>query len=76
MRGVRISDDSAAYASNWRTIVGVDLAIAAVLFVGGLVLVATTSGWGWVVATLGLVYGFFAGGRAVKWRRLRRQAGL
>jgi len=76
VRGVRISDDSAAYAANWRTIVGTDLAMAAAVFAGGIVLVVMASVWGWALATLGLVYAFFAGGRAVKWRRLRRDAGL
>jgi hypothetical protein len=76
VRGVRISVDSAAYASNWRTIVATEAAMATVVFAGGIALVAMASAWGWVLATLGLVYGFFAGGRAVKWRRLRREAGL
>jgi len=76
VRGVRISDDSAAYAANWRTIVATDLAMAVAVFVGGILLVAMASAWGWALATVGLVYAFFAGGRAVKWRRLRREAGL
>jgi hypothetical protein len=74
--GVRISDDSAAFAANWRTIVVIDLSMAVAVLTGGLVLAWSGSAWGWALATVGAVYAFFAGGRAVKWRRLRRQAGM
>jgi hypothetical protein len=71
-----MGDDSAAYAANWRAIVAIDLAMAVAVVGGGLALVAFGSAWGWALATVGVVYAFFAGGRLVKWRRLRREAGL
>lgn len=76
MAGVRFRDDSIAYASNWRTVVGVDLAMGLAVLAGGVVAVVLASGWGWLLAGAGLVELFFAGGRAVRWRRLRRRAGL
>jgi hypothetical protein len=74
--GVHLWDDSAAFAANWRTILVIDIGMALIVFAGGLVLAGTGSGWGWVLAAAGSVYVFFACGRAAKWRRLRRQAGL
>ena len=73
---MRISDDSAAFAANWWTILTIDVAMAVAVVAGGTVLVLTGNAWGWVLASVGAVYAFFACGRAVKWRRLRRQAGL
>ena len=69
-------DDSAAYAANWLTIVVIDVAMAAAVLAGGVLAVWAGSGWGWPIGGLGAVYAFFAFGRAVKWRRMRRQAGL
>ena len=74
--GVRFSDDSAAYAANWRTILVIVAVMAVAVLAAGAVLVWSGSGWGWALSAVGFVYAFFAGGRAVKWRRLRRQAGL
>jgi hypothetical protein len=73
---MQFRDDSAAFAANWRTILAVDMAMGVVVWVGGLILAFTSSGWGWVLAVAGFVYVFFAGGRIAKWRRLRRDAGL
>ncbi len=74
--GVRFWDDSAAFAANWRTIVAIDVAMAVAVLAGGTVALWAGNGWGWALAAVGSVYAFFACGRAVKWRRLRRQAGL
>jgi hypothetical protein len=68
--------DDAALAANWRTVVAVDLAMAVAVLGGGLVLLWSGTGWGWALLVAGFVYTFFAFGRVVKWRRLRRQAGL
>jgi hypothetical protein len=68
--------DDAALAANWRTVLAVDLAMALAVSSGGLVLLVSGSGWGWALFAVGFVYSFFALGRLVKWRRLRRQAGL
>lgn len=69
-------DDSAAFAANWRVILAVDLAMGLAVLLGGLVLGFSSSGWGWLLAAVGVVYVFFAGGRISKWRRMRRQQGL
>jgi len=66
-------DDNAAFASNWRTILAVDVGMGLAVLVGGIVLALTSSGWGWLLATVGAIYLFFAGGRIAKWRRLRRE---
>ena len=73
---MRFGNDSAAYAANWRTILVVDAIMAALVLAAGAVLTWSGSGWGWALSAVGFVYAFFAGGRAVKWRRLRREAGL
>ena len=73
---MRWRDDSAALAANWRTIVVLDMAMGTAILAGGLVLALMSSGWGWALAAVGFVQLFFAGGRAVKWRRLRREAGV
>jgi hypothetical protein len=68
--------DEAALARNWRTVLAVDLAMAVAVAAGGIVLLLSGSAWGWALLAVGFVYSFFATGRLVKWRRLRRQAGL
>jgi hypothetical protein len=67
--------DDAAFAANWRTILAVDMAMAVAVLGGGLALLWSGTDWGWALVALGFVYTFFAGGRIVKWRRLRRQQG-
>ncbi len=52
--------------------IGMGLVLLAAGVIGGIVL----SGWLWLLAAVGSVQLFFAGGRATKWRRLRREAGL
>jgi hypothetical protein len=68
-------DHSTALAANWKTVLAVDIAMAAAVVAGGVVLGLVASGWGWALAAVGLVYLFFAVGRAVKWARIRRQTG-
>jgi len=75
--GVRFGgDDRAALAANWRVLLLADgtLALSAVV-IGGAVVVGGAL-WGWLLVVLGVVYGFFVGGRVARWRRIRRDAGL
>jgi len=72
----QLRGDGAAFAANWRTVVAVDLAMAVAVLAGGLALLWSGTDWGWALLAAGFVYTFFACGRAVKWHRLRRQAGL
>jgi hypothetical protein len=72
----QLRGDDAAFAANWRTVVVVDLAMAVAVLAGGLVLLWWGSDWGWALLATGFVYTFFAFGRVVKWRRLRRHSGL
>ena len=53
-----------------------DLAMGAAITGGGLMLLVSGTAWGWALVAVGALQLFFAGGRAVKWRRIRRQAGL
>jgi hypothetical protein len=69
----RFTDDNAAYAANWKTILLVDAGLGWVLVVMGLIL---GNALGLVLAGAGaayLVIGFF---RARRWRRLRTERGL
>jgi len=67
--------DEVAFAANWRTVLAVDIAMAVAVLAGGLALLWSGTDWGWALLATGAVYTFFACGRAVKWRRLRRDAG-
>jgi hypothetical protein len=64
-----VRDDSAAFASNWWVVLAVDLAIGLAMCAVGAVL----GGWWWLLAAAGFVELFFAGGRATRWRRMRRE---
>ncbi|GAC1312006.1 MAG: hypothetical protein NVSMB12_01240 [Acidimicrobiales bacterium] len=76
-RGIRFGgDDSAALAANWKTLLLVDGALGVAAIVVGSVLVLAGHIWGAAPVALGLAYGFFVGGRAARWMRLRKQAGL
>lgn len=69
----RFTDDNAAYAQNWRTILLVDAGIGWALVVIGLIL-ANALGLVLVVGGAAyLVIGFF---RARRWKRLRAERGL
>jgi hypothetical protein len=67
----------AAAASNWRTVVAVDIAMGVVVMVIGLVLALW---WqplvGSGVSSLGLVYVVLAVRRASRWRAWRQRNGL
>jgi hypothetical protein len=69
-------DDSVALAANWKTVLAVDVAMAASVLVVGVILGVASGWWGWLIALAGAVYLFFAGGRVAKWRRIRHRAGL
>lgn len=71
--GMHVPRDDAAYAANWRTVLAIDNAVGLVILIAGLVV---GKGWGAVLVIAAGVYLFFSVGRVVKWRRLRRQAGL
>ncbi len=68
--------DRAAFAANWKTVVAMDLGMGLVMVAAGVIGAMALSGWLWLLAAAGSVQLFFAGGRATKWRRMRRQAGL
>jgi hypothetical protein len=69
----RFTDDNAAYAANWKTILLVDAGIGWAFVVVGLIL---GNALGLVLVVAGgayLVVGFF---RARRWKRLRTERGL
>ena len=65
--------DDAALARNWWTILLLDNAFGV-----GLLLLGLSAGGvgGAILVTIACAYLFFSIGRIVKWRRIRRQAGL
>ena len=63
-------------ASNWKTLLLVDAGLAVVAIVAGVLLLLTGRVWGVVPLVLGLAYGFFVGGRAARWSRIRRSRGV
>jgi hypothetical protein len=70
------TDDSAAFAANWRTLLLVDGGLGLVVLVAGAVLALAVSvivGTLFVVA--GAAYCALVAARARRWIRLRRQAG-
>jgi hypothetical protein len=73
--GVRFRDDAGATAANWRTIVAIDIGMGLAVVAAGVVLAVAATGWGWLLVAVGAVQLFFAGGRATRWRRIRRRAG-
>jgi hypothetical protein len=71
------TDDSAAYASNWRAVLAVDGGIGVFLSVIGVVLAILVSAVvGLLVVAVGAAYASLVGARARRWARLRREAGL
>jgi hypothetical protein len=68
---VRLTDD-AAYASNWRTVLLVDAAVALAVFAVGAVLIAVGHPLGFIAVLLGLGYGVLIVRRGRRWARLRR----
>lgn len=66
------TDDSAAFAANWRTILAFDLALGLLVSAAGVVLIAAFSvAIGVVVLSAGAGYSALVGSRARRWRRLR-----
>lgn len=69
----RFTDDTAAYADNWRTILLVDAVIGWVLVVVGLVL---ANALGLVLLGAGAAYLILGLRRGRRWKRLRAERGL
>jgi len=66
------TDDSAAHAANWRTILAVDAVVGlAVVAVGVVVLVVGSVAVGAAVTVAGSAYVVMVGRRARRWRALR-----
>lgn len=69
----RFTDDRAAYAANWKTVLLVDAAIGWVVVFVGLFL---ANALGLVLVGAGGAYLFLGLRRARRWKRLRAEAGL
>ena len=69
----RFTDDRAAYADNWRTVVIVDAVIGWVLVLVGLVL---ANARGLILLAAGAAYLILGLRRARRWKRLRVERGL
>jgi hypothetical protein len=71
------TDDSAARAANWRTVLAVDAALGIVVSIVGVVLaVVVNAAVGFAVVALGAAYTALVGSRARRWARIRRESGL
>lgn len=70
---MRVRNDAAAYAANWKTVILVDAALGWVAVVVGLVLASLA---GVVLAAAGAVYLVLVWRRLRRWRRLRAERGL
>jgi Flp pilus assembly protein TadB len=69
------TDDSTAYAANWRAVLAVDAGLGAAVSVVGVVLVVLVSAAvGVVVVAAGFGYLALVAARARRWSRLRRSA--
>jgi hypothetical protein len=73
---MRLSND-AAYASNWKTVLAVDAAVAVIVFAAGALLIAVGHPLGFLAVLLGAGYGVLVARRGLRWRRMRiaRQSG-
>lgn len=69
----RFTDDSAAYAANWKSILLVDAGIGFASVVIGLVL---GNALGFVLVVAGAAYLLVGVFRARRWKRLRTERGL
>lgn len=74
----RFSDDSAALAANWRTILLVDAAVGWALVLAGFVAAGAFEATvvGSLLVGAGVAYLLLGLRRARRWRRLRADAGL
>jgi len=71
------TDDSAAYAGNWRAGLAFDAVLGVVTSLAGLVIaLAVSAVVGILVVAVGAAYTALVGARARRWARLRREAGL
>ena len=72
------SRDHAAFAANWRQVIAADAAVGGAGIVVGLVVlfVLNSVAVGAGLAALGVLYVAAVGRRALRWRRLRADAGL
>jgi hypothetical protein len=71
------TDDSAAYAANWRAVLAFDAGLGVAVSIGGLVIALLLSVVvGMLVVAVGAAYSALVGARARRWVRLRREAGL
>ena len=69
--------DQTAYARNWKTVLAADALVGVVPLVVGLVLVARGSVlWGPLLVAGGAAYVVLVGRRALRWKQLRRDAGI
>ena len=74
---MRRTDDSAALAANWRTVLAVDAGLGVVASLAGVVLALTLIvAIGVVLIVAGAAYSALVAVRARRWARLRRDAGL
>lgn len=73
MGPVRVRNDAAAYAANWKTVILVDAALGWVAVVVGLALASLV---GVVLAAVGAAYLVAVWRRLRRWRRLRIERGL
>ena len=71
------TDDSAAYAGNWRAVLAFDAVLGVLTSIAGFVIaLAVSAVVGILVVALGAAYTALVGARARRWARLRREAGL
>jgi hypothetical protein len=71
------TDDSAAFAANWRSVLAVDVGLGILASIGGVVLaLLLTLVGGLLLIAAGAWYTALVSIRARRWARLRRQAGL
>jgi len=69
--------DEVAYAANWRTVLLVDALFGAIPAVFGLVMAVTGRPWlGLFLVVAGAAYVTLVARRALRWRRLRADAGI
>jgi ABC-type phosphate transport system permease subunit len=69
------TDDSTAYAANWRTVLAVDAGLGVLVALVGVVLALSVSAVvGVALGVLGAAYAALIGVRARRWSRLRRSA--
>jgi hypothetical protein len=70
------TDDSAAHAANWRTLLVIDAGLGVVVILAGAALaLAVNVVVGTLVLAVGAAYTSLVASRARRWIRLRRQAG-